>query len=821
MPRLSINQTNFTAGEISPRLAGRTDISQYGNAAKAMFNCHPVIHGGAMRRAGTRFSQTAKLSGASASVLIDFVVSRDLAYQLEFGHLYVRVFSPNGVYTGIELASPYTAAQLVDIDYTQGADTMFLFHGDVAPQRLRSFSPTTWDLSAAPFTALPFGEVGYRPAATLTLGATSGASVAFTTSASVLLASDVGRDIVSQAGVGTIIAVSGPTAGTIKITTTFASTSYPSGSWEMDVSPQAFLIPSAASPVGAVVSLNGALTRAATLTLTATTGAITINASAGVFVAGDAGKVLYADGGIVTLAYVSATQCTGTTTKDFATTSYASGAWGITGDTFRTGVDEGKYVRINDGLMQITACTPTKATATVIVAASSVIAAPPLAWTLEAAMWSAAFGYPSTGTLYQQRLWVGKTKKYPQTIFGSRTGLYLDFTKGDKDTDACIFEIASDTVNPISFLSSSRELVILTYGGEFTMSGGNDTAITPTNVRIKPQSTYGSKGVRPLTVGKETLFVQRSGRKLRAMSYQLAVDANVAPDLTALAEHITAAGGIVDMAYQQEPDGIVWLVLGDGTLASCTLDREQSVTGWARHYTQGAFESVSVIPNGGADQVWFIVRRRVGGTTTVRYVEWMDPDFEPMLPGAALGPGDFPPYAEATVYGCTVDAGKVFDNPGSATLTGLGHHEGATVDCVADGCNMGTFVVTGGQITLPRIPSRALVGLHFRSTVTMLTPEAGTGAGSAQGNSMSAREITMRFLNTVGARVYDGEGREQRVPWRHFGQGVLNQPPPVFTGLVHIEAMGWDRGKCEMSVVQDEPLPMHLLSVVRKISIND
>jgi hypothetical protein len=819
MPRLSLLQTNFTAGEISPRLEGRVDINQYGNAAKVMVNCHPVAHGGAVRRAGTRWSKATKASGLSGARLIEFVVSEDIAYQLEFGHFYVRIWTPNGVYTGIELFSPFTASQLAAIDYTQGADTMFLFHGDVPTQRLRRFSPTVWELAAAPFTALPFDEVGYRPAADLTLAATSGAAVGFTTSASVLLASDVGRDIISEAGVGTIIAVATGTTGTIKITTTFASNFYPSGSWEMDVSPQAFLIPSLKDPVGAIATLYGALTRAATLTLTGTTGAITINASASVFVAGDTGKVLYADGGKVTLTFVNGTQCTGTTSSDFATTSYGTGAWGITGDTFRS-VDVGKYVRVNNGLLLLkSVASATTATAAIVTALASVIAAPPLAWSLEAPMWSADFGYPSTGTLYQQRLWCGNTKKYPQTIFGSRTGLYLDFTKGDKDTDACIFEIASDTVNPISFLASSREMIVLTFGGEFTMTGGNDTAITPTNVQIKPQSTYGSKGVRPLTVGKETLFVQRSGRKLRAMSYQLAVDADVAPDLTVLAEHITASG-IIDMAYQQSPDSIVWLVLGDGTLVSCTLDRDQNVTGWARHYTIGAFESVSVIPNGGADQVWFVVRRRVGGAT-VRYVEWMDPDFEPMGAAPAPGPGDFPPYAEAPVYGCTVDAGLVIDNPGSATLTGLDHLEGLTVDCIADGCNMGTFVVTGGQITLQRTPVRALVGLHFRSTATMLTPEAGTGTGTAQGNSMSAREITMRFLNTVGAEVIDGEGRVQPVPWRNFGAGVLNQPPPLYTGTHRLEAMGWERGRCEISVVQDEPMPMHLLGVVRKITIND
>jgi hypothetical protein len=290
------------------------------------------------------------------------------------------------------------------------------------------------------------------------------------------------------------------------------------------------------------VTLNASLTRAATLTLSALTGAITVTASAGVFSAGDVGKVIYADSGVLTISHVHQRHAGQRHHHhDFASASYVSGAWGITGDAFRT-VDVGKYVRMNDGLALITAVVSTStATATVLTEFSSIVATPPLAWTLEDKVWSATFGYPSTGTLFQQRLWCANSTKYPQTVWGSVTGQYLDFQKGTKDTDACIFTIASDTINPISFLASQTDLIVHTYGGEFIMTGGTDTAITPTNIEIKPQTYHGSKGVRPLTVGKESVFVQRAGRKVRAMSYVLQVDGYVAPDLTALAEHITPA----------------------------------------------------------------------------------------------------------------------------------------------------------------------------------------------------------------------------------------------------------------------------------------
>ena len=232
MPRLTVTQTNFTAGELSPRLAGRTDIDKYANAARLLYNAHPVIHGGAVRRAGTMFAKAAKFS-ATKSRVVPFVFSKDVAYMLEFGEAYVRIFSQAGVYL-VEIVSPYTATQAQDIDYTQGADTMFLWHGSVAPQRLRRFSDTVWDLSAVPFTVQPFDEQGHALAANLTLSATSG-TITATANVAAFFPSDVGRNLISSAGIGAVTAYISTTQVTVLVATTFLSTSLASVAWYLDV----------------------------------------------------------------------------------------------------------------------------------------------------------------------------------------------------------------------------------------------------------------------------------------------------------------------------------------------------------------------------------------------------------------------------------------------------------------------------------------------------------------------------------------------------------------------------------------------------------
>jgi hypothetical protein len=86
------------------------------------------------------------------------------------------------------------------------------------------------------------------------------------------------------------------------------------------------------------------------------------------------------------------------------------------------------------------------------------------------------------------------------------------------------------------------------------VQGGIEKPITPTNIRVRGETNFGSKGVRPVNVGKESVFVQRSGRKVRALGYQAGDDEYSAPDLTVFAEHLTQTTASPGLTFQQEPE---------------------------------------------------------------------------------------------------------------------------------------------------------------------------------------------------------------------------------------------------------------------------
>lgn len=159
--------TNFTAGEFSPRLNGRTDIAKYYNAARTLENMIVHPHGGASRRLGTVFVAETKDS-SNISRLIPFQFNVEQAYILEMGHNYLRFYKDNGQITSgtvpYEISTTYSTALIDSVRYAQNADTMRLVNKEVAPMILTRTGHTAWTLATSTFIAQPAdwgGASGY------------------------------------------------------------------------------------------------------------------------------------------------------------------------------------------------------------------------------------------------------------------------------------------------------------------------------------------------------------------------------------------------------------------------------------------------------------------------------------------------------------------------------------------------------------------------------------------------------------------------------------------------------------------------------------
>lgn len=426
------------------------------------------------------------------------------------------------------------------------------------------------------------------------------------------------------------------------------------------------------------------------------------------------------------------------------------------------------------------------------------------AWRL--GVFSATTGYPSTATFFEQRLILGKGNG----IYGSKTGQYGIFSPTAPDASVTAeygygYELSSDQINDVCWLSSGRSLAIGTVGADFTLETSGGEGALPFTVKAQRHSTYGSEGVAPVKVGSTTLFVQHYGRKLRAFMYDSNSDDYIAKNLTMLAPHMTYSG-IKEMALQQEPSPIVWCVLNNGNLVGLTYEAAESVQAWHSHELSGGFvESLATVPaeNGSRDELFVLVRREISGITK-RYIEVMESGMEE--------------NASGTSECFFVDSGLSYRGTAVSAVAGLDHLEGQKVAVLADGAVQTEKIVVSGSVTLDAPASVVHVGLPF-SSVLQTMPLTGVGQdGVSEESKKRISGVTLRLYKTLGFSI----GGDNDVELQSFrsSSDAMNAPPALFSGDKKVAFRGkWDRASF-VRIEQNQPLPLTVLGIFPSVSSN-
>lgn len=576
---------SFNAGELSPLLQGRTDVDKYFSGVRTMENFLVLSYGGAERRPGSKFIAPVRHAG-NKTRLLPFEFSITQAYIIEAGNLYFRFYKDGGQIVDptspVQVTTDYQTADLFELQFIQSADTMYIVHPDYPPATLTRSSDTSWTLVDIDFQRGPFLTQNITDT-TIEPNATTG-TIDLTAS----------EDIWNVNHIGALWQI------THTVDSNEASKSFGTGG--------------AQNSTTNTVQLNRKFDFSTHGTWT---GTVILQRS---YDSGSTWKdvrpVHYEDDGNITY-------------SDSETVADAIYRIHKAASAISSGTCNANFIVRSfdiDGVVKITVFTDANnVTGTVQNTLGDTTAT---AFWAEGAF-SADEGYPSALAFFQERLVLAGTTNKPQTIWLSQTDDWPNFLAGDADADALIFTIASDQVNVIRWLAPQSALLIGTVGAEWKLSPSeSDKPVTPTNISVTRQSSYGSAYIQPVMINNIVLYAQRQAKKIRELAFSFAEDAWVSPNLTVLAEHITGTG-ITEMALQKTPDPILWCVRADGELAAMTYERDQNVIGWHRHTFGGDVESVAVIPGDGEDEVWITVKREINDQT-YRYIEqiqsrdWID-----------------------------------------------------------------------------------------------------------------------------------------------------------------------------------------------------
>lgn len=421
--------------------------------------------------------------------------------------------------------------------------------------------------------------------------------------------------------------------------------------------------------------------------------------------------------------------------------------------------------------------------------------------------WSEEFGYPQTLCFFQDRLCFGGTKKQPYMVWMSRTGDYGNFSVEKAsgtvtDDSAVALAFVSRKQFKILHLIASTDLIVLTAGNEWTVSG-SDT-VTPSKAVPKMQTTRGCSTVEPLMIGGRIVFVQGRGSTVRDMAYSYETDSYGGNDLTLLAKHIIENVQIVDSAYKQEPDSTIYFVRSDGTMACLSYIMEQKVYAWSTIETQGKIEAVAAVQEGDEDIIYLVVQREINGVT-VRNIEYLAKN-----PAKSNNPDDYIMLDNAIEY-------STAEKSSGATEIDVAELAGEKVAVIGDGrVYSGLTVSQDGTVTLPVAVQHAFIGLPYRSIVELPNVEIKTGDGTMQGRKKQISNCILRLSNSLGGMV----GPDiNTLDLMNFDEQNAVSDIKLFTGDKHMTLpIGGFNNEGRVIIVTDEPYPFNLLAVVREVS---
>ena len=346
--------------------------------------------------------------------------------------------------------------------------------------------------------------------------------------------------------------------------------------------------------------------------------------------------------------------------------------------------------------------------------------------------WSSRRGFPTAVAFYEGRLWwAGKDR-----VWGSVSDSFYNYDdETEGDSGPISRSIGSGPVARINWMLPTQRLLLGADGAIWSArSSSFDEPLTPTNFNLKDISSQGSSTVSGVKIDTNVAFVQRSGLRVYEAAYDGSAYDYAVKELTT---HYPEAGepSIVKTVMQRQPETRLHHIRSDGTVAIEIFDPAEEINCFVVFETDGDVEDACVLPGDEEDQVYYTVKRTINSATVRYHEKWA---------------------MESECVGGTLNkqADSFLSASGSgASITGLTHLEGESVVCWADGQDKGTFTVSGGAIS-QAYTSGYVVGLpytaQFKSTKLIYGMDEESSTALLQKKRLSAIGILAKDMHYQG-----------------------------------------------------------------------
>lgn len=237
--------------------------------------------------------------------------------------------------------------------------------------------------------------------------------------------------------------------------------------------------------------------------------------------------------------------------------------------------------------------------------------------------------HPNAITTSKQRRFIGGSNNKRDIVSGSALSQFEVFDEPYIGTTIATspleFNATTEIFGRVQHLVDWKRLFVFTDVAEFVAQGGESGAISATDLpNAEKISENGANNLRPIIAEKSIVYCQAQGSLVRTLGGQITRDNYQGDELSIFSSHLIDGYELIDWTYQKTPHGIIWVVRDDGILLSLTYNENQAIKGWARHEFQGGkVKSVCTVPEGNIDKTYVAVERTIN-SQVVNYIESFD-----------------------------------------------------------------------------------------------------------------------------------------------------------------------------------------------------
>ncbi len=425
--------------------------------------------------------------------------------------------------------------------------------------------------------------------------------------------------------------------------------------------------------------------------------------------------------------------------------------------------------------------------------------------------WSKVSGFPQCGAVHDQRLCLSGVSSDRQALFMSVSRDLENFEYGEESDKAQNIKFGTASQTTAHWMVSKSGLVIGTDGNIYAVVSTNGDVLTVKNARPSVLSSRGVARIKPVVLNDKIVYVTKTTRDIEQLRLSEESNTELFHEFKSPSKYAKEilSSGIKKMAYSQERDDVLYVLLNNGNMGVLTTLEEEGVSAWTEYKTNGIIRSFDCISDEGKSEVWVSVERTIGGVKK-KFIECFVEEF-------SYDNEDVTYNEKTAVY---LDCAATYNNPQVSEL--YAHWlAGEEIELIINGLYAGKQVVGADGKIITGLPNDSkhmdvVAGLSYESIVEPMSLYYTFDGGMNVYTKKKIMSVALKLVKTYAPSVVVGDG-ERFTNLRYQEKGVplanLMSYPKLLSDMCDVPFTGGISDKGRVVVKQTAGMPFCLSSI--------